>query len=229
MKKKLPLNIIKGFQPKENENIYLVRPEKGEGYIVNFKDKDPESDFFFKIISFEHDKNKFHIQYKPQSSNTISPIENVFNIEELNKRFVAWTTLISEYNKTETIFDDPIIKGFADDYFNEIKIIDNDAEYKPFNAEKLLLLDEHLESIEKGIGKYQNSSNESVIKAIIAETKELRNELTKKSQNQILKKLVIIWAKISKQGIPLIKEFIKEGIKQAIRQGVKGAIEAIIK
>ena len=225
MKKKLPLNIIKGFQPKENENIYLVKPESGTGFIMNFLDKDPESDFYFRIEKFEPKNNQFLVDFKPSTANTISNSRTWHTIDGVNKKFKDWTNLINEYNSTETIFDDPIILGFAEDYLNEIKIIEPDAEYKPFNPRQLLLLDEHLEKIESGISKYKTDSNAIIIDEIISETRELRDNLTKKPKNQILRKMTLIWAKISKQGLPLIKEFISEGVKEAIKIGIKALIE----
>jgi hypothetical protein len=225
MKKKLPLNIIKNFQPKENKNIFLVRPEEGEGFLLHFSDVDSESEFYFRIIQFKDSNNTFLIEYSPASANSNAKYSNWFAVGDVNNRFDAWLKLLSDFNETETIFDDPITKGFQEEYFNFFEIVDEDAESKPLKSKQILILDEHLLGIEEKIDDFITEKNKEAVKEIKKDVAELREELTKKPKKWVIKKLSFIWAKMTKQGTKLLKEFLNEGRKEAIKQGIKLFIE----
>jgi hypothetical protein len=226
MKKKLPLSIIKNFQPKENESIYLIRPEEGDGFLLHFSDVDTESEFYFRIIRFDEKNNKFLIEHVPTNSNSNAKSSAWFGVGDLNNRFDSWLKIISEFNETETIFDDPILKGFQDEYYSEFEILDKDASTTPLKSKQIMLLDEHLSEIEKRIDKFETDDNRESIIDIKAEISELKSELTKKPKKWIVQKLSLIWGKITKQGTELMKEFLTEGKKQAIKQGIRLIIES---
>jgi hypothetical protein len=225
MKKKLPLNIIKNFQPKENEKIFLIRPEEGQGFLLHFSDIDPESEFYFRIVQFNEKDNKFLIEHSPTNSNSNAVSKAWFAVGDLNNRFDAWLKLLSEFNETETIFDDPILKGFQEEYYTSFEIVDDEATTKPLTSKQILLLDEHLTDIENKIDEFVNDTNKESIEDIKEDITELKSELTKKPRKWIIQKLSLVWGKITKQGTPFIKEFLNEGKKEAIKQGVKFLIE----
>lgn len=221
MKKKLPLNIIKNFQPKENQDIYLVRPESGEGFLLHFSDIDPESEFYFRIIRFDEKANKFLIEHSPSSSNSNASNQAWFSVGDLNNRFDAWLKLLSDFNETETIFDDPILKGFQDEYYASFEVVDENASTEPLTSNQILLLDEHLTEIENRIDEFVTDSNKEAIDEIKSDIVELKSDLTKKPKKWAIQKLSIVWGKLTKQGTKFIKEFLNEGKKEIIKQGIK--------
>jgi hypothetical protein len=220
MKKKLPLELIKGFRPQENPNYHLVRYTTGDGFIIKFIDNDEKSDFFFQIERV-NDRGQFLIVFKPSSNLTINAVSSWSSIETVNAKFKYWLNIIYEYNNTDTIFDDPIIISFSSEFFNEFKFTDPEANYAPFKYDQILFLEGHLNKIEKGLIEFRNDENTEVIDEILEETKELKADLVKKSRNQIIKKLAILWAKLLKNGVPIIKEFLKEGFKETMKIGIK--------
>jgi len=220
MKKKLPLDVIKGFNPKFGNSIEFERAPNKD-IICIFRDKDVTSDFYFVIKQFNEKTNKFLVEYKPANQGTISSTANWYSTDELNHNFPLWVKIIDEYNSTETIFDDPILQTYQDEFLNEIKLEDDDSDKKPFSTEIILRLDKHLEHIENKIEEYKSEENQNEIIEIKLLAQDLRKEITKKTKNQVVRKLVNIWAKISKQGTILIKEFLTEGGKQLVKETIK--------
>ncbi len=220
MKKKLPLDLIKGFNPKFGDSITF---EKGmdNQRIVIFKDKDPDSDFYFEIKSFNSNNDKIVVEFKPKSGSVIKPANFTFSIEELSAHFKMWVNLIEEYNSSETIFDDPIVKGFRDEFSQGVNFSDPDSDVSPFPIDIILWLDSHLEKVETDVAKFKDSKNEKDIVEIKTLATDLRGELSKKSKKYVFSKLVNIWAKIAKQGPKLIKEFLTEGGKLIVKESVK--------
>lgn len=220
MKKKLPLDVIKGFNPKFGDTIEFEKNLNKERICI-FRDKDVSSDFFFEIKQFNEKTLKFLVEFKPAHRGTTAGSTNWFSVEELNAHFPLWIKLIEEYNSIETIFDDPILKSYQDEFLNETKLDDADADIRPFTTDIILRLDRHLEHIETKIEEYGTPENQEEIKEIKLLTQELRKDITTKTKNQVVRKLVNIWAKISKQGTKLIKEFLTEGGKQMVKETVK--------
>ncbi|NME66601.1 hypothetical protein [Flammeovirga aprica] len=230
MKKKLPLSIIKNFQPKNKKHLNLVKPEEGgDNFILQFLDIDSESDFYFKIISFDKKEGKYHIEFSPINSENIGLQKRLLSIGELNKRFDSWLNIIEEYNNTETILDDPILKGFQEEYYSYFEILeDEDAETKPLSPDQILAIDNYMTYIETNIGEFVTQSNSKDIDEIKGDINQLKLELTQKPKKWVVEKTCMILAKITKQGpqfAKLIIDFMKEGKKELIKQGVKLLIQ----
>lgn len=225
-KKKIPLIVLETLEKYvelKGEQFEVVPPDK---FFVKIIDKDKNSDFYYNIENYKIDKGlKLLIDSKPISKENIDNSRTWIDSKHLNNHFNNWVSLLKRYETVNSFFDDPIVKAYADEYLSEFEIIDVDADIKPFNTTQVLMLDSHLESIEKNIDKFKTDENESQIESIKTDVQELRNNLTAKPKRWIIKNLSIIWAKITKQGTPLLKEFLSEVKKTIIKEGVKFMIE----
>ncbi|MEC8682838.1 MAG: hypothetical protein VXX80_04075, partial [Bacteroidota bacterium] len=124
--------------------------------------------------------------------------------------------------------DDPIINSFKEEYYAEFEIInEDDADIRPLNTRQIILLDNHLEDVDKRLEKFINEKNSEDIQEIKEDIVELRDNLTKKPKKWVIKNLSKIWAKIAKQGTKFIKEFLSESKKEMIKQSIKGLIELV--
>ncbi|MDZ4329641.1 MAG: hypothetical protein U0945_03545, partial [Flavobacterium sp.] len=159
--------------------------------------------------------------WKPMNSNTVSNKQMWIKANLLETYFKNWIDLLRAYENVKTIYDDPIIEAFADEYYTEFEIIDDDANEKPFKTKQILLLNDHLEDIQNRIGEFINEENKTEIQEIISDVIELKANLSKKSKKWVIKNLSLVWAKITKQGPVFMKEFLSETSKFVIKEGVK--------
>lgn len=226
MKKKLPLTVLEILEPflsKKGNNYELA--ESGE-YLLQFKDKDKASDFYFRIMKYKNGNELLLlIEFKPASKDSVENTQTWVRAGALEPHFTNWISLLDRYDKVKSIFDDPIIDAFKNEYYADWELVDEDADIAPFSPKKILLLDEHLEYIESNIEKYKTETNEQEILEIKSNVSELRKNLTKKSKAWVVNNLSNIWAKITKQGPGLLKEFISEAKKEIIKGGAKYLIE----
>ncbi len=224
MKKELPLVFLKNFKTKKNEYVEILLPVEKEKFIVRYRDiEKPESLYFF-ISQYEPTKDKYHITIKPTSENDVKPRVVWVSMKELNHEYIQWSKIVKDYNECISIFDDPILNSFKDNYYTEFEIIEDDKE-KPLNPNQILLLDEYFDKVDKKINKYINNSNEKEITEIKSDIVELRDNLSSKPKIWIANKVSWIWAKITKLGSKFIKEFLNEGNKQIVKQGVSELVE----
>lgn len=190
--------------------------------MLKFIDVDPESDFYFNIEQYKLDREfQLLIDFKPTNKQNLANRKTWIKAQDLQTQFSNWIKLLEGYNNVRTIYDDPIIDSFANEYYDEFELIDEEADKVPLSTKQILLLDEHLDLIQNGITKYITSTNADEIKLIQEGIQDLKSNMTKKSKKWIFKKLSRIWGQIAKQGVPLIKEFLTEVRKEFIKQGVK--------
>lgn len=131
---------------------------------------------------------------------------------------------MNRYESVNSFFDDPILQSFADEYFAEFEIIDEDANVKPFNTHQILVLDEHLETIHNKIDSYKTDENEIEMESIKSDIRELQNNLTSKTKKWVIRNLSNIWAKITKQSPLFLKDFLIVAKNAIIQESVKYAI-----
>jgi hypothetical protein len=222
MKKKLPLEILKSlekFVSLQGEQFDVIEPGN---FLLRVKDKDPKSDFYFNVEQYKYDSAfRLLIDFKPKDSKSVGNNQIWILEKELQSYFDAWLILLKAYDKVKSFYDDPIIRTFADNYYAEFEIVDENANVEPFLPKQILMIDKHLDSISKGITKYKHAKNAMEIDEIKEDIRELRDNLASKSKKWIVKRLSIIWAKITKQGPKLMKDLLSETKKQLIIEGAK--------
>lgn len=226
MKKKIPLIVLETLEKYvklKGEQFEVISPDK---FLVKVVDKDTDSDFYFNIEDYKMENGlKLLIDWKPANKESISNSRAWRDGKQLDGFFSNWVSLLKRYETVNSFFDDPILKSFADEYYAEFEIIDENSETNPFSTKQILMLDEHLEYIEKNIDKFKTDKNANQLESIKKDVEELRENLTIKSKKWIVKNLSKIWAKITKQGTPFLKEFLSEAKKAVIREGIKFMIE----
>jgi hypothetical protein len=221
-KKDLPLSVLKTLEPfvsLHGDSYIRIEDEK---CLIKFIDNDKDSDFYFAINRFKDDK--LIITYKPFSSNSTEASGIEISPNDVNNHFKVWIKILNDYSSTKSVYDDPILKSFEEEFFAEFEIIDEDK-YKPLENDKIFLLDEYLENLVGGLEKHKTEVNENKIIEIQSDIILLQENLTNSNRQEIAQKISKIFAKIKKLGIKYFKEFITEGTKQIISNSVKYIIE----
>lgn len=226
MKKKIPLQVLETIEPFVNKRGTSFDSIEPNDFLLRFVDKDEKSDFYFNVEGHRMENGfQLLIDWKPMNKQSIMNRRMWVKAEQLETYLSNWIILLEGYEKVKTFFDDPILDAFAEEYFTEFEIIDEDAELKPFTTKQVFILDDHLDYIQNKIDKFQTEENKIEIQEIKNDVVELRNNLTKKPKKWVIKQLSKIWAKITKQGPKLMKEFLNETKKLAIKEGVKLVFE----
>lgn len=230
-KKDLPLTILKSLEPFVNlkgDKFEVVDPKEK---LLKVIDKDVDSVFHFTIHKYEKANNgnyQFLMTRAPKSEHDNGNYQATVDISTLGPQFEHWLNLLNQYENTISFFDDPIVEEFYTEFYTEFEFIDNeDAEKKPFSTKQILLLDNYLEAVENKLLEFTTPENEEEIIEIKENILLLRENLTTQSKKWVVSKLTQIWAKIAKQGVSFIKEFLTESKKELIKQGIKGILDFV--
>ena len=220
-KKNTPLAVLKAIEPfidKDGENFISADPEND---ILRIKDIDVNSDFYFHVEKYEQRSNQHQIliNYKPHTEHNVEPKRTWISVTKTTNFFTIWVNLLKGYEKVKSPFDDPIAETFKEDYFTEFELIDEEYK-KPLKPAQILFLDEYFEKVEDKIIEHKNESNSEQIKVILEEIHELRDNLSIKAKFWIINQICWIWAKMTKIGPKIMKDFVDEGNKRLVKESV---------
>lgn len=220
LKKRVPIDLLEAMQPLIDNNKILLKPIFTEGYYFHLTDLD--SDLFFKV--FEKD-DIYIVERKPFSSisNKLSSV-GLRRMNEVIANFQDWISILKRY-EMNSIFDDPFIKSYTEEFYESIKMVDEDADEKPFDHVKQQYLLVYLENAKLILESHKTESNKEVIDSIIEDCESLENELTQLPKNKVLEKLSTIWAKSKKEGWKLAKDLLTKFKEETISTVVKHVLE----
>ena len=223
MKKKIPLQVLETIEPYINRKDLVFESILPNDFLLKFIDKDIKSDFYFNVESYKLESAfELLIDRKPFDKQSVTNKRTWIKANQLDSHFNEWINLLKRYETVKTVFDDPILKAFEDEYYSEFEFVnDEEADVKPFSPKQILQLDEYLETIQNRIDEFETNENNAEIECIKSKIEELRNNITKQSKKWVVKQLSNLWAQITKQGPKLMKEFLSEEKKHIIKEGVK--------
>jgi hypothetical protein len=226
-KKKIPLVILKAIEPVIQKNLDAIKFVDETDTVYSFYDLDRSSEMYFKILSTSTEKGKIYaiIKRQPRHSSDLSVYQVNVEPDKLIAHFNDWIKIIREYNSVQSVLDDPIIKAYEEEFYQEYKIMEEDADRVPFNLNQQLLLDKYLDTVVKKIEKFKGTEKETEALNISKEATSLKMELTSLSKNQTMKRLSKIWAKLRKFGIDTFKTLWKEALKQLAIEIIKGHLK----
>ena len=222
MKKKIPIGLRKILDQEANDKNRLFRIEFGESPLIRFVDLDESSDFYFEIVKVipasGNNKVLYRLKFLPYNEETLSPIETNVDLSNFRQNFTKWKNLLIEANKDSPFFDDEFEKTYFEEIEPQFKIIEEDAEIKPFSIEQQKMITAFLNKAEKTIKQSKDQTEDS--KSTIEFIEKTKAEITKSTKKQVIKNIKTIIAKGFKIGLKvgekLLVEFTAELAKKLL-------------
>lgn len=220
--------VLKAIEPFiEKMDFKEIKVETDNDLVLRIVDAEEGSGLFFEIVSqAPNGANSIalEIRHKPTSPVNMNVLTGRIGVGSFASTFGSWYSMIEDYRKTKTLFDDPILKKYADDFYTEFTSADEDANTASFNLKQQLLLDNALTQVIQVLDEQTTEANKEVIAEIIEEVVEVQNTVTANTKQETLTKMSRIFAKIQKVGIKVIKHVApiieKEIIGAIIKSGV---------
>lgn len=132
-----------------------------------------------------------------------------------------WIDLMYRYNNLNNF--DPLIHQYEINFYNYIKLYDEDAETKAFNLEQQSLLIDYFEVIEN-LTLESSCEYESII---LDEIKVGKNLVVQAPKNKVMRQLSRIYAYAIKEKRKLAKDFISTLRKEIMKKALYGSWEKI--
>ena len=231
-KKDIPLKLLKDFKivkefvRDEVSQYEIIELESEELSTLKVIDIDKDSTFYFYLhdLKLTNDGSYFDITYSPANDKVTSETSERVDVNTFKAIFKKWIEIIIEYNSIPIMPEDNILKAYEDEFYAEFEIVDENASVDPFSLKQQLLIDEYLESIEHSLEEHKP---EKGVDEIIEETQALRNSITTLTKRSVIRRISKILSKITKFGLPLIKEIYSEVKKELIKKAIEGSFDGL--
>ncbi len=227
-KKDIPLVVLQTIEPLITESSKLFKIIDTAENLLYIEDADPQSNFYFKIISYSEQGQNIAIEFKPMNQNNVDTYGNTIGLQGLKGLFVNWKSYLQAYENIK-IFDDPILRQYQLEFENEIHIIDEDADYNTYDISTQIWLDQYLTRYQERLELFKTSENKNEIEEIQIELAELKTTQTKLTKNKIINRLSKIWAKTRKIGLGLLNDVFQEVKSEIINRLITGRLDDFTK
>lgn len=232
---KLSIELNKVLEPVIKENYSRIRIKEKPDYLLYFEDAVTETGFYFGILREKTEelpaeygfiKLVPYVDYcvKPSSTTSVAGSQRDNDFTDFIVALKTWLSNIQYYHK-ESILNDPILNGYQKEFYNDFKILDDDADQSPFGYTQQLQLDQFMDNVINNIDSIKNDRNKEIIDEIKADTLNLQNELTVETKNGFMSKLSAIFAKARKGGFKIAKFMLEEFAKEFLKDGAKAAFD----
>lgn len=225
---KTPIVILEIIEPVIKNNPDFFKLEVNENGFIKLIDKDYETEFFFEFLGQRKSKSQkdvYDLAFKPGSKKNPKEAKSGYYIESVGDAVAEWVNLIITYRGYKTIFEDPILKSYQENFETEFEIVDEDADEMPFNLNQQILLDQYLESFKKKLAELKENKflhEEDMIKEIEADISETQRNLTKEPKKKIIRRISKFCAKAQKVGLEFIKELAIQTFIEFFKQKMIG-------
>lgn len=227
MKKNVPLKVLKELEPYVKSEYDFVKVHKKKNCLLSLVDMDIESDFFFDLTKYEIQSSRLivTIHRKPKNELSNEEFTERVGIDHLRSRFESWLKIIDSYEKVDNYFDDPILKAYQDEFFENFKILDPDADSTPFELKQQLAIEQHLDKIIEVIEEEEESDDTN---EIIEDSNDLKKDLGNLTKTETFSKVCRIWGKVRKHSLQSLKVIMHQGATILMEQSVSKGLECLI-
>lgn len=204
-----------------------IKINKSDKLALDLKDKDSSSEFFFRC-SLQDNNKQFVVEMYPAARDHIVPTTTRVNVGGLTDHLKSWITILIDFTNLETIYDDPIVKKYEEEFTEYFEMTDADADKVPFDLPRQLYIDTYLTNVVKLLElKKEGVSEEKAeeLSEIIEDCQVLQENLTELTKNETVSKLSKILAKARKAGLSFIKDFLSDLKKEGFKFLAKTAFE----
>lgn len=223
-KKDIPLNLLKAIEAIAQPNLDLIQFKREDNTYYSFVETDSNSKNYFKIFIDgskrigNFDKKNYAYDWKP--ADETRAIHQLFqgNLQDVVVQFQAWVKLIRDIHDTPSVHDDNFAKSYSDFYFNEFKIVDDDADTSPFNPDQQDLVELYLDSLSKAIENANDNVDDITKVELLSEIKEIKVALPTSTKTKVMKGITKVFGKLYKQSKTLAKEIVTEAKKYLIKK-----------
>lgn len=227
MKRAIPPIVWQYIQPIINQYRRLIIPVTNGEHVLFLKDADPESVFYYQCDPIA-DTGRFKVEMKPLSIHSVQTVSQELSLNEMIERLKQWFEALDAFDKTETIYDDPIVKGYEQEFASYFVMNEADEfESMDYVGQRYLLsyLDRITEQIEEQRPLVTEKKAEQLT-LLLAETEVLKEDLPELSKNQTVRRLINIWAKTRKVSVKLITDLLSDFKKEGLKLLAKGILDA---
>ncbi|UKN00189.1 hypothetical protein K6119_10640 [Paracrocinitomix mangrovi] len=205
MQKKIPIAIRKILEEalSKHGDIFTIDIEEDKSVLL--QDSDPNSDFYFKLLSKPVSNKPYSMTFRPFNDENFNATTAHGSLDNIKANIEMWAKLIRKYNQPSPIFDNEKIKFYYDDLEADFEILD-DQDDRMLNRKELRQVVAFLDELETATENEAPELKNEVSKEI----KEIKAQMSECSKSQLWTKIRTLFAKAYSKRFELGERFLLE-------------------
>lgn len=230
-KKDIPLDLLKTIEQIAQANLDLIQFKKEDNTFYCFVETDGNSKNYFKIFIDgtkrigNYDKSKYAFEFKPANTSNARHSISQTTLNDLGDQFKNWIQIIRDIHETPSVHDDNFVRQYAEFYYNEFKIVDEDADNSPFDPNQQDLVEVYLLSLSSAIEQSGDNLSDAAKNELLNDIQIIQAALPTTTKSQVMKGITKVFGKLYKTSKTFAKEIVTEAKKHLIKKLIELGIE----
>jgi hypothetical protein len=187
----------------------------------------PTYKFEVLVTVYHNGKAQFECYFSPDGSGSRNNVAHEpKTVSEFVDLYQKWHSLISRYQEAESLLNLNFEKKYADAFYEELLLQEEDYETAPFDPERQEIINIRLQCLLAGV-KQTQTIDETEKQDLIEYIEDTSNSLGRLTKKQVMQKLSKIRAKLQKWGPKILKQIGDAVIKELTKIGVEKGMKAL--
>jgi hypothetical protein len=223
--------MLQAIESIAQENLDIIQFIREDNTYYCFIETDINSKNFFRIFidgakrMGNYDKKNYGVEMKPVDESKAKALVFQGNLEIIVAEFKKWVKIIRDMHDTPSVHDENFAKHYSEFYFNEFKIVDNDADTSPFNPDQQDLIEAYLDYLSKAIVTTSESVDDVTKAELVSEIEEIKKALPITTKTKVMKGITKVFGKLYKVSKSFAKDVVTEAKKHLIKKLIEFGIE----
>lgn len=203
-----------------DDNIDICKVLEQDEISMTIIDTSPGSHFTFSLDSpkFGNGKTNFNVTFKPSSPSAVRESGVSLLSEGIEAYLSNWIQMIREYRDIALTPSDYILRDYEKRFVVALDILDDDADVKPFEYERQVML---YELLEYSIGLLEVSKGEG--KDLVLEAVDIRDGLAQWSKRKTIRRISRFLAELRMKNFSIFRtiwqKFLDESFSRLVNEG----------
>ena len=201
------------------DNNDILKVTQRNEFDILVEDTSYVSNFTFQIQNPELAKNSLDISYEfhynPYNGVNLNSFSGKGIPKLILERLKGWTKLIRKYNEIQLTPEDSILQEYEEEFYTHFEIVEDDADFKPFNLEQQILIDKVYDAVIVTLEEDPETNQDLIIEA-----KEIKDVISTSTKKEIVSRSSKLYAKIRRFTVPVLKKFASKLNEEMIERGV---------
>jgi hypothetical protein len=191
---------------------------------IKIKDHDSCSIFNFRVSDPDFEKGKvvFLLEYYPINHTELKPYKGKVFADQVVRHLNGWIELIKQYNNINISPEDKILRSYEDEFYTNFELVDEDANEKPFDLGRQLMLDVFMRDTIKTL-----RAADVVNEELVQEAENIRGDISKLTKQATVKRMSRFFALVRKEGIELLKSLYVGAKSELIKLALNGGVDTV--
>ncbi len=214
-------NTVRDFVKANSGVIEIIKDENLELVIRDFE-YGSKFKFSVSVLKYDRPVSLYSVEFNPANPTVLTSKKKICASEDVLKLLSRWFGLIREYNKVALTQEEKIFSEYEREFFNNLKLVDEDADTNTYELEKQFIIDTYLSHAIEVLELHEGDNQ-----VLIDEAKNLKDNLSRWTKGETIKMMSRFFANVRIKSLPLLRDLLIRAKVELFERIVDGTFDKI--